>query len=375
MKKRGRASAPQVQRKNTLLNFVKVQKKKIRAALMKRPLPKVINQNNEENDQDFAVACIAGAVLFAFVLWCLVQNTKPTMKILATLLWPESLTFDRKSVIPPLTHDTGAETNRASTQTSWTNAFQPSRPAAIHAENKALPSCREEETRQALERMFAKPFPKARPNFLRNPETGRNLELDCFNAELKLAAEFNGSQHAIFPNRFHRTRREFDAQQRRDRYKATVCKQQGITLLVVPHTIVKGKIEAFIKHCLLTQTSKTHRRELYTLGHDHSNSWRQGFAMQANVSSFGRRLPRHCLVSPSQFHPPATPRGLDPRVVGFSGRAPIGFAQSARHSLSAPLHAHSQQQRNASSHTTFCLRFGCCPAPSERWWAAVRRPL
>ena len=37
------------------------------------------------------------------------------------------------------------------------------------------------ECRRYLETIFQVPFPKARPDFLKNPVTGNNLELDCFN--------------------------------------------------------------------------------------------------------------------------------------------------------------------------------------------------
>lgn len=35
-------------------------------------------------------------------------------------------------------------------------------------------------------------FESVRPDWLRNPLTGRNLELDCYNDTLKLALEYNG---------------------------------------------------------------------------------------------------------------------------------------------------------------------------------------
>jgi hypothetical protein len=56
------------------------------------------------------------------------------------------------------------------------------------------PRSRENTMRDALQQMFGKPFPKARPAWLRNPATGRPLEFDAYNADLKIAAEFHGIQ-------------------------------------------------------------------------------------------------------------------------------------------------------------------------------------
>ena len=36
-----------------------------------------------------------------------------------------------------------------------------------------------------------------RPDWLKNPLTGKNLELDIYYPELKLAVEFNGMQHKL----------------------------------------------------------------------------------------------------------------------------------------------------------------------------------
>lgn len=105
----------------------------------------------------------------------------------------------------------------------------------------------EAETRAALQRIFGKTFVKVRPTFLINPESHRKLELDCFNAELRLGVEYSGFQHYVFPNAFHKTQQEFDAQQRRDRYKSALCQQAGVHLVVVPYTIPRGQIEAFLR--------------------------------------------------------------------------------------------------------------------------------
>lgn len=108
----------------------------------------------------------------------------------------------------------------------------------------------ERETRAALVRIYGKPFVNVRPPWLKNPETKRRLELDCYNAEVQLGVEYGGMQHYVFPNIFHRTREAFDAQVRRDQYKIEQCHQQGIRLIVVPYTIPYDRIEAFLRQQL-----------------------------------------------------------------------------------------------------------------------------
>lgn len=107
--------------------------------------------------------------------------------------------------------------------------------------------------RTLLETMFAQPFPKARPDFLRNPATGYPLELDAFNSDLKLGAEFHGVQHYEFPNPFHTNRAQFEAQCGRDKLKVQLCEASGITLVVVPHTVARQDIETFLRHALASR--------------------------------------------------------------------------------------------------------------------------
>ena len=110
------------------------------------------------------------------------------------------------------------------------------------------PRSRENTMRVILERMFGKPFPKARPAFLKDPALGQRwpLELDAFCPELNLAAEFNGKQHSEFPNPFHTTIAQFQRQQKRDAIKLQLCQREGVRLLVVPHTVAREGIESYL---------------------------------------------------------------------------------------------------------------------------------
>lgn len=100
--------------------------------------------------------------------------------------------------------------------------------------------------RTALEFLTGRSFVKVRPSWLRNPLTGRCLEIDAWNAELQLACEFQGYQHSVFPNCFHKSYDEFERQQQRDKFKAKTLSAMGIRLLEVPHTVVASEIPSFL---------------------------------------------------------------------------------------------------------------------------------
>ena len=60
---------------------------------------------------------------------------------------------------------------------------------------------------------------------------------DGYNKEHKIAFEYHGYQHYIFPNHFHKSEDRFIAAQQRDKNKEQYCKENGITLIVIPYTI------------------------------------------------------------------------------------------------------------------------------------------
>lgn len=104
--------------------------------------------------------------------------------------------------------------------------------------------------RLTIETIYQVPFPNQRPNILKNPETGENLELDCYNADLKLAVEYNGKQHYFYDGDgkdvFHKSVEDFCRTVRRDDLKRRLCQQHGITLIIVPYTIENKDIPNFI---------------------------------------------------------------------------------------------------------------------------------
>lgn len=110
--------------------------------------------------------------------------------------------------------------------------------------NKSIVSKGESICKTTVEKLTDKTFVKVRPDFLLNTVTGRNLELDCYNAELKLAVEYNGEQHYKYKTFFHKNIGEFRELKYRDTLKQIMCKEAGVTLIIVPYTI--KNIEAYL---------------------------------------------------------------------------------------------------------------------------------
>lgn len=107
----------------------------------------------------------------------------------------------------------------------------------------------EAECKRCLEKIFGMPFEKIRPNFLRNPVTNKNLELDLYNSQLKIACEYNGEQHYVQSEMF--SKESLNSIKYRDQMKLNMCEKNGIFLIVVPYTVKLNQIETFIiKHVL-----------------------------------------------------------------------------------------------------------------------------
>lgn len=122
-------------------------------------------------------------------------------------------------------------TNREETLVSTSNKFN----------SKGEQICR-----KTLEEIYGVTFKNVKPTWLRNPETGRCLELDCYNDEYKIAVEYNGEQHYIWPHKFYPKLEDFKKQVRRDKYKEHMCKTLGIHLIIVPYTVKHDDIRNYI---------------------------------------------------------------------------------------------------------------------------------
>lgn len=124
------------------------------------------------------------------------------------------------------------------------------------APKSRMPNTREEKCRDIFESLTGKAFPTVRPSFLKNPETGRNLELDGYCEELGVAFEYQGAQHYKFPNKYHKTHEEFFAQIGRDQFKVDRCAELGIVLIVVPYTLTDSEMYDYIVFRLQEERSR-----------------------------------------------------------------------------------------------------------------------
>ena len=100
--------------------------------------------------------------------------------------------------------------------------------------------------KQAAERLFCCEFRKVRPGWLTSPLTGHRLELDLYNAELRLAIEVQGAGHARFISKFHKSYADFEAQQIRDHMKRRLCKERGVLLIEVPHSTRRAELDELL---------------------------------------------------------------------------------------------------------------------------------
>lgn len=112
---------------------------------------------------------------------------------------------------------------------------------------KPKESLGEAECRRVAEKLTRYPFPKQRPAFLRNAITNSNLELDCYCDKLKIAIEYNGRQHYEYTPYFHSSRDAFYTIKYRDEMKARLCRENNVTLIVVPYTVPVNRIEPYIQ--------------------------------------------------------------------------------------------------------------------------------
>jgi hypothetical protein len=119
--------------------------------------------------------------------------------------------------------------------------IQPPLPKKKRAKNK-----HESECRRILEKIYNKSFHNTRPSFLEY-KTGHYLELDMYNEDLKLALEYDGEFHTKFIPYFHKTYADFVKVIEKDRFKDKRCREMGIKLIRVPHTVKFEKLEEYIR--------------------------------------------------------------------------------------------------------------------------------
>lgn len=119
------------------------------------------------------------------------------------------------------------------------------------------PSKGELECKAAAERIYGVPFHTIRPDWLRNNKVlkkgskngrNRNMEIDCYNEELKFGIEYHGIQHYRYVPHFHKNGiSDLHDQIQRDHLKLDLCEKEGVKLIIVPFNVPVDQIENFIK--------------------------------------------------------------------------------------------------------------------------------
>jgi len=190
---------------------------------------------------------IGMVAILVFVIWCLRSEPDPDRMSLKNIIryilgtWAR----DAQSVV------SGSRSSRSSRHQEEDNLF--SRPSSSSSSTSTLERCSQGERicREFMESKYGVPFHKIRPDFLRNPVTGENLEIDIYNEDLRLGVEYNGQQHYRFNRHFHRgSNHIFQNQQYRDLIKEQKCKEHGIRLIIVPYTVKPQDIPDFLEEQL-----------------------------------------------------------------------------------------------------------------------------
>lgn len=93
-----------------------------------------------------------------------------------------------------------------------------------------------------FEQIFKCEFPSVFPKWLKN-KSGRSLQLDGFNENLKIAFEHQGEQHNVKTTLYYKNDETFNKRKEYDEIKRVICKRQGITLIEVPEINNKLKVK------------------------------------------------------------------------------------------------------------------------------------
>lgn len=113
----------------------------------------------------------------------------------------------------------------------------------------------EERCREILQSIFGVEFKSIRPPWLKNPSTGKNLEIDCYSSNvrtydgriIKLGCEYDGAQHRKVTPFFHKSDKDFEYQVKKDLYKSMICRKRGVILIHVPDTVAYSDLDRYIR--------------------------------------------------------------------------------------------------------------------------------
>lgn len=125
-------------------------------------------------------------------------------------------------------------------------------PEEVEPDTRKFKSVGEKLSVKALEDILGRRvLVNIRPDFLKNPVTKRNLELDAYDPETKVALEYNGIQHYEFSCNFHKSYKDFQKQVNRDLLKKKLCNDVGIKLIDIPYTVDKNAKSESERYSLL----------------------------------------------------------------------------------------------------------------------------
>lgn len=110
-------------------------------------------------------------------------------------------------------------------------------------------------TRYTFEKIYGFSFSKIRPDWLKNPITNYNLELDGFCSELNLAFEYQGKQHFELVPLFKTSEKDLKYQQYKDEFKRNKCKEMGVILIEIPQMCGKFNLNK-LKDYIIAESLK-----------------------------------------------------------------------------------------------------------------------
>lgn len=196
---------------------------------------------------------IFGILIVGYLLWCFFgHKVKSTIEEYSKTLEEALIQFKKENTIPEnlVANSTRnkdiVESEKIISNRILETTIEPKQECNIEIKPQRKLKY-EDECHRIIEELTGRKFHKnARPDFLKNPKTTRNLELDCFDGE-NIALEYQGIQHYKYPNPFHKSEKEFEYQIQKDKWKFEKCEENNVFLIRVPYTIPFRKLQSYIK--------------------------------------------------------------------------------------------------------------------------------
>src|SRR3990167_1806404 len=104
--------------------------------------------------------------------------------------------------------------------------------------------------KEAITEISGVEFTKACPDWLRDSITGRRMEIDFYNDDLKVGINYYGPHHYHFNRNFCRSDQEFQDLQRRDKEKKKLCKQNGVLLIIITCDKSDNQLKRHIRNAI-----------------------------------------------------------------------------------------------------------------------------